>query len=196
MADGASLKPLKINKLGYRILGVLARAPQSGYDIVKALVRFRPVNISQVYPILTEMEAAGLLSAQEVVQSGKPNKKIYRLMPQAEELLREWIKSPTAPPEPRDEFVAKLYSLWKLPAHERAALLHTRLAWLHSEVAYFSEQLEALQALHGAASADPENWQFCRHILMTRRVALYREDIQWCHDVLRALEPASPAPSN
>jgi len=193
MADGARPETPKINKLGYRILGVLARAPQSGYDIVKALVRFRPVNISQVYPILTEMEAAGLLNSHEVVQSGKPNKKLYDLTPVAEDVLRAWVTSPTEPPEPRDEFVGKVYSLWKIAPDQRVGILHARLEWLRAEVTHFAAQLQALHVEHGDAYSDPDTWQFSRHILISRRLALYWEEIRWCQDVLASLDNTSCA---
>ena len=59
---------IRLNKLSYNILGVLVRQPTSGYDVVRALEKFRPVNISQVYPLLSEMETQGLLTSDEVVQ--------------------------------------------------------------------------------------------------------------------------------
>lgn len=194
MADGVPISEFKINKLGYRILGVIARAPQSGYDIVKALIKFRRVNISQVYPIVTEMEAHGMLRCEEVVQSGKPNKKVYHLLQPGRALLQDWIAGPTDPPEPRDEFVAKVFSLWTARPQDRARLIHERLGQLDTEMAYFSGKLDALHSEHSDSTQDPETWQFCRNILMQRRMALYRDEIQWCHEVLRKLECAPNAP--
>lgn len=188
MADGAFSGPDKINKLGYRILGVIARAPRSGYDIVKALIKFRPVNVSQVYPIVTEMEAQGMLRSEEIVQSGKPNKRVYHLLAPGRAALQDWIASPTKLPEPRDDFVAKVFSLWAARPHERAPLIHARLDQLDAEIAYFSGKLQELHAEHGDCSDDPEKWQFCRQVLMERRLALYREEIAWCHKVLAKLE--------
>lgn len=67
-----------LNNLSFQILGVLGCAPQSGYDIVKQLENFRPAKTSQVYPTLARLEAAGLLTARDVEQSGRPNKKFFR----------------------------------------------------------------------------------------------------------------------
>ncbi|MGB1215124.1 MAG: carotenoid oxygenase family protein [Pikeienuella sp.] len=195
MADGAPHKPIKINKLGYRILGALARAPQSGYDIVKSLVRFRPVNISQVYPILAKMEGAGLLASEEVIQQGKPNKKVYHLREDGTAWLQNWITEPTERPEHRDEFVGKVYSLWAAPAPDRIALLRERLSLLQSEIAHYADELDELQDEHGDRISDPNAWQFCRHILMSRRIALYREELRWCQDVMDgciSVDPAKP----
>lgn len=179
---------IKINKLAYRLLGVLSRKPSTGYDIVKALEKFRPVQISQVYPLLTEMESLGLLTSKEVIQSGKPNKKIYQPTHLADEVIRGWIRSETAEPLQRDDFVAKVYSLWKGLPEERVQLIQQRLIWLESEVTYFTDCVHELHGLHGELVSDPNTWQFCRDVLMARRLVLYNEEILWCHRVLHKLK--------
>lgn len=187
MADGAQGKTFKINKLGYNILGVIARVPQSGYDVVKALSKFRPVNISQVYPIVAEMEEQGLLSSDEVVQTGKPNKKVYHLLEPGRRALQDWIAAPSDPPEQRDDFVNKVYSFWLSPAGDRASLVRDRLQHIHEEVAYFSAKLEALHEEFGGVPDDPDTWQFSRQVLMTRRLILYRNEIDWCNALLQKM---------
>lgn len=190
MGDGAH-KSFKINKLGFRVLGVIARAPQSGYDIVKSLIKFRPVNVSQIYPIVAEMELQGLLRSEEIVQSGKPNKKVYHLLEPGRAALQGWIASPTAPPEPRDEFVAKVFSLWAAQPQDRESLIRKRVLQIEGEITFFRDKLDELSADYGDLSDDPETWQFCRRILMERRLVLYRNEIQWCHEALRKLEGTS-----
>lgn len=181
---------LKLNKLCYNILGVLMREPCSGYDVVRALEKFRPVNISQVYPLLAEMEAKGLLSSVEVVQEGKPNKRIYRPNEFAHHVQRHWIGQPTEAPVLRDDFLVKMYSLWACPADQRRAVLEERIARLEGEIDYFRDRLRELHRSYPEQTLDPDSWQFCRDVLMQRRIRLYSEEVLWCEGVLRKLEAA------
>lgn len=181
---------LKLNKLCYNILGVLIREPCSGYDVVRALEKFRPVNISQVYPLLAEMEAKGLMSSVEVVQEGKPNKRIYRPNDLARRVLQHWIAQPTEDPVLRDDFLVKMYSLWACPDAQRRDVLRARIARLEGEIDYFRERLRELHRAYPEQTLDPDSWQFCRDVLMQRRIRLYSEEVLWCEGVLRKLDNA------
>ncbi len=182
---------IKINPLSYRLLGVLVRGPISGYDIAKALEKFRPVKISQVYPALSDMESKGLLVSEEIEQTGKPNKKIYYTTELADEALRTWISDATEEPSVRDDFLAKFYALWKAFPDQRQQLLDERLAWLNSEIIFFEASLRKLHVDHGDLTDDPACWQFCRSNLFHRRLVLYREEVLWCHRILNKLGGAS-----
>ena len=176
-----------LNPLGYQILGVVARAPISGYDVRKALHRFRPVRISQVYASLSLMEAAGLVSVRDVSQQGKPNKRLHEMTAKGGAVLDAWIAGPTVHPAQNDEFVRKVYSVWHARPGDRRKLIRDRRDWLLGEVRHF-EQMQA--DLTGAApdhEADPGRWEFSRGILLSRRLALIHEELRWCESVLALL---------
>lgn len=178
---------IRINRLSYTLLGALLREPTSGYEVVKALEKFRPVNISQVYPLLSEMEEKGLLSSEEIEQDGKPNKKIYRATPLARAVVRHWIDGPTQEAVIRDDFTAKVYSFWLAETRAKRALIAERIDWLDCEISFFAERLTELHLEHGEAALDPGQWPFSRDILIRRRLALYHEERLWCHRVLEQL---------
>ncbi|MCA0206345.1 MAG: PadR family transcriptional regulator [Proteobacteria bacterium] len=178
---------LKLNPLAYQILGLIARDPTTGYDIVKALHRFRPVKLSQVYQALSIMEAAGLVEVNEVTQQGKPNKRLHRILPRGAVILNGWIERPTHHPAKNDEFVRKVYSLWHAPAGQRRALMAERMDWLKGEIAYFEAMRDALADAAPDRLADPDCWEFSRRILVMRRLALCREEMRWCETVLGLL---------
>lgn len=179
---------IRINRLSYRLLGVLLREPTSGYEVVKALEKFRPVNISQVYPALSGMEEKGLLISEEIVQEGKPNKKIYHATPLAHEVVRQWIDSPSHETVVHDDFIAKVFSFWTAGTDAKRALIMERIEYLDSEITYFGEKLTDLHLEYGDAVLDPEHWPFSRDILMRRRLALYHEERLWCHRILERLD--------
>lgn len=183
---------VKLNPLAYQILGVIARHPTSGYDVVKALHRFRPVKVSQVYQSLSIMESADLVTVSEVVQHGKPNKRIHAITPRGSRVLNNWIARTTSHPGTNDEFVRKAYSLWHAPAGQRRALVADRQAWLRGEIDHFERMQDKLLATAPGRSEDPECWEFSRRILLMRRLALCREELRWCQSVLDLLCAPTP----
>ena len=81
-----------MNTLGYAILSALGRKPCSGYELVQYLDAVWPAKHSQIYPRLTKMEQNGLLIFEEVVQTGKPDKKIFSITEKGRETLEKWVE--------------------------------------------------------------------------------------------------------
>src|SRR5215472_8262100 len=103
---------MTISVLGYAILSLLARVPLSGYDIAREMKKphsffFGQAQFSQIYPELARLEAAGLVSPQIVEQQGKPDRKVYSLLPTGRQELERWVVSPTPVQEVRTEFLIK-----------------------------------------------------------------------------------------
>src|SRR6516225_7647394 len=70
--------------LEYKLLGMLARQPMSGYDLASHLkqpfVPFGPTSLTQIYPALASLEQQGLVRYHIVEQHAvRPNKKVYAL---------------------------------------------------------------------------------------------------------------------
>ena len=113
--------------LRYAILGSLAKAPASGYDLLR---RFdRKLNFvwwashGAVYTELQRLEREGLLAQEE---AGGRRRLEHSVTPQGLDVLREWLR--TAPlRRPRDELVLRVWSLWLLEP-EDAATFFDRLA--------------------------------------------------------------------
>src|SRR5215472_5026965 len=106
-----------ITTLEYKLLGLLARHPMSGYDLAGHLkqrfVPFGPISHTQIYPALASLEQQGLVRYHIVEQHAvRPNKKVYELTEEGRAALRDWVESPTPLIIPPDEFFLKAYSLW------------------------------------------------------------------------------------
>lgn len=179
---------LTLNNLSYQVLGVLSRAPQSGYDIVKQLENFRPAKTSQVYPTLARLEAAGLLTAQDVEQTGRPNKKIYSVTAEGNAALVRWIGSDPEPPYQRDDFLTMVYSGWLVDRPALLTLFLAREARLRAQIRQVRADLAALMAHHPAEIDDPANWRFCRHVLQTRRMMVAQTELLWCQSMIERLK--------
>ncbi|WP_323037596.1 PadR family transcriptional regulator [Pararhodobacter sp.] len=186
---------IRLNPLSYQILGVIARSPSSGYDVMKTLHRLRPVKISQIYKALSTMEAVHLVASQEVIQHGKPNKRVFELTNAGCETLNAWIASPTTPPVLNDSFVSKTFSLWHAPQADRLRLVAERIGWLKAEIAYFQEMQADLHETAAERHLDPDRWEFSRDILVRRHLALHREDLLWCQRLHKTLSRHKPTQS-
>ncbi|OEJ27434.1 PadR family transcriptional regulator [Streptomyces agglomeratus] len=95
------------------LLALLARGPAHGYELKQGLEQllgaaYPQPNVGQIYVTLGRLEKSGLIEGEEIAQSNRPNKKIYRLTDAGREALHVWFEDPTDEPRVRDEFFMKL----------------------------------------------------------------------------------------
>ncbi len=85
----------------------------TGYDIKQAFDRaiasYWNAGNSQIYTTLKALEHDGLLESELVIQQHRPNRKLYRLTPQGERELEDWLKEPAPERFTKDEFLTKLF---------------------------------------------------------------------------------------
>src|ERR1700736_4064650 len=141
--------------LEYKLLGLLARQPMSGYDLAsrlkKRFVPFGPISHTQIYPALASLEQQGLVRYHIVEQQAvRPNKKVYELTEEGQAALRQWVESPTPLVFSYDEFFLKAYSLW-LADPERIVERFREQAQLHQERLELYEQVPQSKQLAESA---------------------------------------------
>lgn len=96
-----------------QLLALLADGSAHGYELKQELEQllgaaYPQPNVGQIYVTLGRLEKSGLIEGEEVAQSSRPNKKIYRLTPAGREALRAWFEETAEEPRVRDEFFMKL----------------------------------------------------------------------------------------
>jgi DNA-binding PadR family transcriptional regulator len=98
----------------HALLGILAEQPQHGYDLKQAFENkvgdFWSLNYGQIYTTLERLYDNGFVDYQEIEQSDKPDKKIYRITAAGREVFDAWRSSPVKaePRALRDELFLKL----------------------------------------------------------------------------------------
>ena len=126
-----SAKPRELTSLEYVILGFLAVEPRSGYTIMTALesgIYRASASTGSIYPLLKRLETAALIaSTLEVVHEMRP-RKVYRLLPQGEAILDEWLRQPPSISEVIEEYDIALH---KFLAAEFRLTRAEVLAWLN-----------------------------------------------------------------
>jgi PadR family transcriptional regulator AphA len=141
MARGArvSLQPI--------VLGLLMFQPRHGYDLFQefshGLGQVWEIGQSQLYAQLKQLEEVGLVTVQTELQTSRPPRKVYRLIPQGQAAFEKWVYQPT--PYLRYiqvEFLARLFFFYclSLPGLEQRVARQkavcqeqvNRLSWLAS----------------------------------------------------------------
>jgi len=84
------------------LLGLIAEQhPRSGYDLMQtfraSMVHYWHAHPGQIYPTLDRMERDGWISGREVIQRGRPNKRVYSITAEGRRVLLEWLQSPYEP---------------------------------------------------------------------------------------------------
>jgi DNA-binding PadR family transcriptional regulator len=178
--------------LEYKLLGLLARQPMSGYDLASFLkqrfVPFGPISHTQIYPALAGLEQKGLVRYHIVDQQAvRPNKKVYELTEEGRDTLRQWVESPTPLSFFYGDFFLKAYSLW-LANPERMIERFREQAQLHQEQLAFYEQV--LESKQLAISDEPEKDDALglMEVLFQYVLGYEHNYLAWCQATIQYLE--------
>ncbi len=103
----------RANPTEFAILGLLSKAPSSGYDIKREveerLSHFWSESYGHIYPMLRRLHEKGLVETHLERQSGKPDRKVYEITPAGRDALEAWFAEPPAPQRPRNEILLRLF---------------------------------------------------------------------------------------
>lgn len=84
--------------LKHGLLGLLNYSSMTGYELDKAfkasLSFFWQAKTSQIYRELDAMERQGWLNSQRIIQSEKPNKRVYTITDTGKKELAHWLSLP------------------------------------------------------------------------------------------------------
>jgi PadR family transcriptional regulator, regulatory protein AphA len=120
--------------LRHAALGLLARAPASGYDLLKvfeaSMANVWPATQSQLYGELNKLADAGLI---EVTDVGPRGRKEYAITDAGRAELRRWLMSPQDDPLIRSAQLLRVFLLDQLPRDEAREHLESLRAETDSE---------------------------------------------------------------
>jgi DNA-binding PadR family transcriptional regulator len=158
----------------YLILGLLAANPMTGYDIKKqvgaALAAATNASYGTLYPTLHRLLAEGAVEVQEILQQGRPSKKVYHITEQGRRELTDWLKQPPAADQIRREFLLKLYLARNLNQRELLAMVRTR-------------RQEAEAALSALKSEKPDGHDRHQEWVMDYALSVGQAEVNWLKQV-------------
>jgi len=122
---------IKTNNFPYAVLGVVANHPDGvhGYELrtyMEALSdEFWEINYGKLYRALDQLERIGSVTSFELIQSGRPNRRVFRITETGGKRLDDWLFEPVAEhPQPlRDELSLKLLFIGARSTDQIATLI-------------------------------------------------------------------------
>jgi DNA-binding PadR family transcriptional regulator len=178
--------------LGYALLGLLARAPRTGYALTQALRDpigyFWTASHSQVYPELLRLEAAGLVRHRVIDGPGPRDTKSYRITAAGRRSLAQWAAAPLAPYPERDELMLKVFSLWTAAPHSAAELIAQQRAQHVQRLAEYEVIDAEMHAEAPARLRDPTSPQFSSYATLRRGISFEQHALAWCDWLLARLD--------
>jgi DNA-binding PadR family transcriptional regulator len=184
---------MTISLLGYAILSLLARLPLSGYDLAREMKKphsffFGQAQLSQIYPELARLEAAELVASQIIEQRGRPDRKVYSILPLGRQHLEQWVVSPTPLLEVRSEFLIKAHSLWLADPEQALLQFQEQERYHQANLVAYEAGLAMLEERWGARLALVNSPDFGDYLTVKRGVGYERDYIAWLQWVMVILE--------
>ncbi len=179
------------NKTKYAVLGLLAYAPLSGYDVKRiyahSLGNFWSESYGHIYPILRRLDDEGLATREVEHQTGKPDRNVYTITDLGREELHRWLAQPPDPIRERVEMLLKLFHGWETgPA---VMIEHVRQTRAEHEALLqrYAQYDEAM-----SQEDDPPTPYWLMTVSCGQHVS--RAYIEWCDETIAKLEqlPAEP----
>lgn len=179
--------------LAYALLGLLARAPASGYDLIREMEEpigfFWHARRSQIYPELARLERDGLVAHTVVEQQERPDKKVYDITESGRAALAAWAAEPMRIPPERDEFMLKVFSLWLADAPSALSLIRA-YASQHAEQLARYEAIRATMERNAAAGElrQAHSPRFASYATLLRGIEYERGYLAWCQWLIETIE--------
>jgi DNA-binding PadR family transcriptional regulator len=113
-------------------LGMLTDGPASGYDLKKqfesSFAHFFAAGYGSIYPALSWLSENGLVECEQVLQEGKPDRKVYQITSDGHEFLLKALQNPSPCHKVRSEFLATMCFAHLMRPEDIETVLDNRLA--------------------------------------------------------------------
>ena len=181
--------------LKYGILGLLNYTAMTGYELDKAfgdsLSFFRQAKTSQIYRELAAMERDGWLTGERVIQTEKPNKKIYRVTAAGRKAFEAWLSSPEKDigeaMHVRNDFLMRVFFAGETDDERAVAMLCAFRERCAETIARFAS-VEGAIARYGASVNDVARTTKYWRIVAMYGEAHYRTEMEWVDKAIAMLE--------
>lgn len=178
--------------LGDAILACLTERPMTGYELAKtfdsSIGFFWKTDHQQIYRELSRLRDRGYIQGREVVQTGKPNKLVYKLTPEGRAAFRHWAARPSTPASIKDDLLIRLYALEAVDIEPLRADLMARLE--HHRDRYERYERIVKKRFPDGTAAPADMGQ-----LLNLRIGLRHEKMvaEWCEEAITALSAIAGA---
>ena len=177
--------------LPHALLGLINYQPSTGYDLKnkfqKSIHFFWNAALPHIYRSLKQMENQGWIASTIEQQSGKPNRKVYRITGEGKKELLHWLAEPPEELEMRHTLLVKVFFGRQLPLERLAEHLKN---WREYNVnllkQYETEVMPIIQrqSEKSCYAEDSNYWG----LSLDYGIRHARMVIDWCDQALKDME--------
>ncbi len=174
----------------FAILGFLAGAPATGYEIRKQLRDISTIwyeSYGQIYPTLKRLTEQGLTTRRTSSGAKGSDKYIYAITEAGREVLKNWLEEPVRFTPVRHELGLRIY----FAKYSDKDVLIAQLKRFREKTL---NALEYNRALHKKYVVEQQPLASSDHAWMTISQGKYIHEAQlaWCEDMLEQLQADKP----
>lgn len=175
------------------MLAALLDGEFSGYQLAKGfdvgVANFWHALPQQLYAELTKLESDGLVAGREVVQEGRPNKRLFRVTDDGLAELERFAARSAKPPFIRDDLMVKVQAVDSVGAAAVVEQLQERAAIADGKIEVL-EKLRLRLRLRGDVDEDTflrEGRRVGPYLTCLRGLGFERDHRDWCRHVAALL---------
>ncbi|TMR23102.1 PadR family transcriptional regulator [Nonomuraea turkmeniaca] len=177
--------------LRHAVLAALLDGQYSGYQLTKifdvGVSNFWYAAPQQLYAELTKLEAEGLVTGREVVQQGRPNKRVFKVTDAGVAELASFAAAPAKPLLIREDLAVKVHAVDVLDPAPVIAQLQERAEQAAAKLASFEQTLVRLRGDRDEATFLREGGRIGPYLSCLAGCRLEREMRDWCLQTARTL---------
>jgi DNA-binding PadR family transcriptional regulator len=168
--------------LEHALLGLIAeRRMVSGYELKqlfdRSMAHYWHAHHGQIYPTLELMKRRGWIRRRDVIQKGRPNKRLYTITEQGQQRLIEWLETPFEGMRIKHAPLLRCRFLGHLgAAGARQKLQEERSACIEFMNTYRTIEREVFR---DGRAYDSVNAMFT-YFTLRRGITMMEENIAWC----------------
>ncbi|MFI7697573.1 PadR family transcriptional regulator [Nonomuraea sp. NPDC049480] len=183
--------------LRHAVLAALLDGEYSGYQLTKifdvGVSNFWYAAPQQLYAELTRLETDGLVAGREVVQHGRPNKRVFKVTETGVEELTAFAAAPPKPLLIRDDLAVRVHAVDRLDPAPVIAQLHERAEAAAAKLALFEKMLIRLRGDLDEKTFLREGDRVGPYLSCLAGCRLEREMRDWCLRTARTLSERTAA---
>ncbi|WP_456286498.1 PadR family transcriptional regulator [Microbacterium sp. JZ70] len=162
------------------ILGLLALAPMTGYDLKRhfdsTARHFWAADKAQIYRTLARLVDDGLAAVEVVPGAGAPDRQVHRITAEGRAALAEWLVSPVEAHADRDPFLARLFFADGLEPEALRRLLAVRRQEAEELLAHF-------ESIRDTTGAPRDRAARFRLATLANGIAHMRAELAWLDEI-------------
>ena len=179
--------------LRHGLLGLINYKPMTGYELTKefneSLAYFWHATSQQIYKELDAMEKSGWLVSERVMQSEKPNKRVYSITEKGKKELLDWLSKPEYGfrkiMQGKSEFLMRLAFAGETSGEQALQALYA----LRKELSFFADKLGGADELIAKDEAvlGTKVMKYWKLVALHGEI-IYKARLEWAEKAIDILE--------